>query len=304
MPTGGDGLRLGTAFPFRIVVARFEVRYRARRIRNADAAHGEYGCGAVAGTDAGSYIAPMRTLLATVAAAALLAGCASETEPGETEPGPPVTDPGGSGQSAGTQPASTTQPASGTQAASESTRASTSTPPTPPVRKPVCKVGPRRTPDGTRRFWTKDKRCFRSPWFARAHRVMIYFGCTRAPYYTHDPKCPGRQGVHHGIDVDMPVGTAVYSHVRGRIVKGTLGSAYGSRAFIVRTRKHDFVIGHVRRALVRDGARVRKGQRIARSGRRGAPDGAHLHLEVRPRGGSYTQAVPPKRFVDLRVKRR
>lgn len=227
----------------------------------------------------------MRTVPAIVAAAALLAGCASATEPREADPGPPVTEP------------ATTHAATTTRAAPVATTSK-------PVRKPACTVGPRRTPDGTRRFWTDDKRCFRSPWFARAHRVMIYFGCTRAPYYPHDPSCPGRQGIHHGVDVDMPIGTPVFSHVRGRIVKGTVGSAYGSRAFIVRTRRHDFVIGHVRKALVRDGARVRKGQRIALSGRRGAPDGPHLHLEVRPRGGPYTQALPPKRFVDFRVKHR
>lgn len=228
----------------------------------------------------------MRTVLVTAAAAALLlSGCASGAEPGRATPGPPVTDPG------------TTQ---------LSAAIATSVPPprTTAAPKPACKVGPRHTPDGTRRFWTKDKRCFRGPWFAKAHRVMIYFGCTRAPYYPHDPNCPGRQGVHHGVDIDMPVGTPVFSHVRGRIVKGTVGSAYGSRAFIVRTRRHDFVIGHVRKALLADGARVHKGQRIALSGKRGAPDGPHLHLEVRPRGGSYTQAIPPKRFVDLRVKRR
>ena len=224
----------------------------------------------------------MRRLLTVILMGIVVAGCASETEPsGEAEPGPP------------TSPNVAQTP--------EATNTANAAP--APASKPRCKVGPKYTSDGTKRFWTKDKRCFRSPWFARAHRVMIYFGCTKAPYYPHAPSCPGRQGIHHGIDVDMPAGTVIRSNVRGRIVKGTVGSAYGSEAFIVRTRKRDFLIGHVRRALLRDGARVRKGQRIARSGQRGAPDGPHLHFEVRPRGGAYTDAIPPKRYFKLRVKR-
>lgn len=227
----------------------------------------------------------MKGLLAVVLTGVLVAGCASDAEPsGETQPGPPVSEP--------KSQATTTSEAT----ASATARAN-------PAQKPKCKVGPKHTADGTSRFWTKDKRCFKSRWFARAHRVMIYFGCTKAPYYDSAPSCPGRQGIHHGVDIDMPSGTPIFAGVRGRIVKGTVGSAYGSRAFILRTRRHDFVIGHVRKALRRDGARVRKGQRIALSGERGAPDGPHLHFEARPRGGSYTQAKPPGRFIDLRVKR-
>ena len=228
----------------------------------------------------------MKGLLAIVLTGLLVAGCASGDEsPSKTSPGPPVSAPD---SEADTSPADT-----------RATVAST------PERttKRRCKVGPKYTPNGTKRFWTKDKRCFNSSWFARAHRVMIYFGCTKAPYYDPAPSCPGRQGIHHGVDVDMRPGTPIFAGVRGRIVKGTVGSAYGSRAFILRTRRHDIVIGHVRKALRRDGARVRKGQRIALSGQRGAPDGPHLHFEVRPRGGSYTQAIPPKRFLRLRVKR-
>lgn len=236
----------------------------------------------------------MKGVVAVVLMGLLVAGCASDAEPSrQTQPGPPVSEPESS-----TRNAETGSTGAGSSEATASAPAGKSA-----THRPKCKVGPTHTADGTRRFWTKDKRCFTSRWFARAHRVMIYFGCTKAPYYDPAPSCPGRQAIHHGIDVDMPSGTPVFAGVRGRIVKGTVGSAYGSRAFILRTRRHDIVIGHVRKALRRDGARVRKGQRIALSGKRGAPDGPHLHFEVRPRGGSYTQAIPPKRFLRLRVKR-
>ena len=92
------------------------------------------------------------------------------------------------------------------------------------VTAAACASGPARAPDGVRRFWTTDTHCYASPWFAGRHRVMIWFGCTPAPYYPPAAGCRGGMGFHHGIDVDMPRGTAVRSAVYGTVVKGTLGA--------------------------------------------------------------------------------
>lgn len=159
---------------------------------------------------------------------------------------------------------------------------------------------------GPRRFWTADKTFYRSPWFAGSHRIMIPFGCTRAPYYPHDPGCPGTQGFHHGIDMAMRCGTRLFSDVRGRVVDpssaGAPGGAYGAKAFRIRHQGRDYLFGHVRRVYVHPGDRVRPGELIARAGRLAAPDGCHLHFEVRPAGGGYTTAVNPRRFVHLQAR--
>ncbi|HEX2177379.1 MAG TPA: M23 family metallopeptidase [Nocardioidaceae bacterium] len=160
---------------------------------------------------------------------------------------------------------------------------------------------------GGRRFWVKDKRRYRSPWYAGAHRRMINFGCTAAPYYSPDPRCARRRGFHHGLDIAMPCGTRLFSALRGRVVHpnspGALGSAYGRNAFRIRNHRfnRDIVIGHTRRVFVRPGERVRRGQPIARASDMGAPDGCHLHFEVRPRRGSVSQAVNPRTRLRLRV---
>ena len=60
------------------------------------------------------------------------------------------------------------------------------------------------------------------------------------------------------------------------------------------------MIGHVRRVYVEAGQVVRKGQLIARAGKLGAPDGCHLHFEVRPRAASYVAAVDPWPYLHLR----
>jgi hypothetical protein len=156
---------------------------------------------------------------------------------------------------------------------------------------------------GPRRFWTKDHHHYTSAWYAGAHRIMIPYGCTRAPYYSHDPRCPGREGFHHGIDIVMKCGTAIYARTKGFVLPtsapGTPGPAYGAKAFRVRHHHHDILFGHVRRVYVHPGDRVQPGQLIARAGQLGAPDGCHLHFEVRRAGGGLDATVPPRPFLHL-----
>jgi murein DD-endopeptidase MepM/ murein hydrolase activator NlpD len=132
---------------------------------------------------------------------------------------------------------------------------------------------------------------------------MIGYGCTVAPYYAHDPRCPGRQGFHHGIDVAMPCGTRLFSDVAGRVVDprspGAPGPAYGPYAFRIRTHELDVLIGHVRRVYVRPGEPVRRHQLVARANDQGAPDGCHLHFEVRRAGGGLSETVDPAPYLHL-----
>ncbi len=154
-------------------------------------------------------------------------------------------------------------------------------------------------------YFTSDRTLYVSPWYGGPHRVMIGFGCTRAPYYDPDPSCPGSQGAHHGIDIAMPCGTPVYAAIPGRLLDaaaaGTLGPAYGTDAFLIRNERLglDVVLGHAERLLVASGSRVLAGEKVALSGHNGAPDGCHLHVEVRPLGTSYTSAIDPRRYLGL-----
>ncbi len=163
------------------------------------------------------------------------------------------------------------------------------------------------TQPARRRFWVRDRRRYRSPWYAGAHRRMISFGCTPAPFYAPDPRCAHRHGFHHGLDIAMPCGTRLFSALRGRVVDprsaGALGPSYGAHGFRIRSRRFhaDIVIGHTRRVFVRPGELVRRGDPIALSSDMGAPDGCHLHFEVRPPGAAYQQAVNPRELLHLRA---
>ena len=61
----------------------------------------------------------------------------------------------------------------------------------------------------------------------------------------------------------------------------------------------DVVIGHTRRVFVRDGDRLEAGDRFALVGDSAAPDGCHLHFEVRPAGAGYLDAVDPAALLAL-----
>ena len=151
-------------------------------------------------------------------------------------------------------------------------------------------------------FYSKDKTYYTSPWFQGAHRIMVPFGCTAAPYYSPDPRCRHDHGFHHGIDVAMPCGTPLYAAIRMRVVShASLGPAYGDNPVLLRNRrKHlDLVIGHTHRVYVHEGEMVPKGTMFARANDRGAPDGCHLHFERRSVGGGLSTAVWPRPLLRL-----
>jgi murein DD-endopeptidase MepM/ murein hydrolase activator NlpD len=155
------------------------------------------------------------------------------------------------------------------------------------------------------KFYTKDTTRYTSPWFAGAHRIMIPFGCTRAPYYSPDPRCSNERGFHHGIDVAMRCGTRLFSAHRGWVVSNdALGPAYGRNPLVLRNRRigYDLVIGHTRRVFVHEGDRVRRGMLVAKASDDGAPDGCHLHFERRAVGGGLDSARRPRKLLALTPK--
>ncbi len=157
-------------------------------------------------------------------------------------------------------------------------------------------------PDPRWRFYSDDTTRYTSPWFARSHRIMIPYGCTRAPYYSPDPRCRRERGFHHGLDLAMRCGTRIYAAINGWAVgKGDLGPAYGVNPLRMRNhvRDIDIVIGHTRRVYVEPGDRIHRGDLIARANDSAAPDGCHLHFELRDPGGSLDTARHPRELLRL-----
>lgn len=206
--------------------------------------------------------------------------------------GRPTTEPGSSPAAPPSPHPATTTPAPAEP--STSVTATTS---------PTAAPSPTEKDDPRWRFFTPDRKRYSSPWFEGRHRVMIGYGCTPAPYYDPDPACPDGQGFHHGIDVAMPCGTPLFSALDGIVLdprsSGAPGAAYGERPFRIRTDTVDVLVGHARQVFVEPGDRVGTGQRIALASDSGAPDGCHLHFEVRRHGGGVSEAVDPAPLLHL-----
>jgi murein DD-endopeptidase MepM/ murein hydrolase activator NlpD len=167
-------------------------------------------------------------------------------------------------------------------------------------------AGPPASGDERWKFFTQDKTRYLSPWYDGAHRIMIPFGCTRAPYYPPDPRCKNDHGFHHGIDIAMKCGTPLFARERGWVANNDgLGPAYGADPILLRNydEEWDVVIGHVRKVFVEPGDRVRKGDKIALAGDDAAPDGCHLHFERRALEGGLASAVRPRALLRLRAKK-
>nr|WP_277626767.1 M23 family metallopeptidase [Arsenicicoccus piscis] len=148
-------------------------------------------------------------------------------------------------------------------------------------------------------FATTDRTRYTSPWFTEAWPVLNPFGCTTSPLYGSDPRCPGKQGFHHGTDIAMACGTTILAGIAGTVLAPDTptrpGRSYGPTVFRIRTSDNamDVLVAHAASVRVRPGQRVAVGEPIATAGSVGAPDGCQLHVEVRAAGGDVTTAVDP-----------
>lgn len=89
---------------------------------------------------------------------------------------------------------------------------------------------------------------------------------------------------HTGLDISVPVGTAVVAAADGKVTFAGFVGDYGYNVQIQHTGGLLTLYGHLSRPLVRVGQQVSQGQVIALSGNSGISTGPHLHYEIRLNG--------------------
>jgi len=98
---------------------------------------------------------------------------------------------------------------------------------------------------------------------------------------------------HEGIDVSAPMGSPIEAPANGVVISAGWETGYGNTLEI----DHGYGIvtrfAHASRLLVRRGARVTRGEKIALVGSTGLATGPHLHYEVHVNG----RPVDPLRYV-------
>ncbi|AHG18328.1 peptidase [Chania multitudinisentens RB-25] len=90
----------------------------------------------------------------------------------------------------------------------------------------------------------------------------------------------GRVAPHRGVDFSMPVGTPVLSVGDGEVVAAKYGSDTGNYVAIRHGRQYTTRYMHLKKALVKPGQKIKRGDRIGLSGNTGRSTGPHLHYEM------------------------
>ena len=85
---------------------------------------------------------------------------------------------------------------------------------------------------------------------------------------------------HYGIDIGVNEGTTIVAAMEGRVSLVSTEGEYGTHIKIV-NKDITTIYAHCSKILVKEGATIKKGQKIALSGNTGRTTGPHLHFEIR-----------------------
>lgn len=116
-----------------------------------------------------------------------------------------------------------------------------------------------------------------------------------SPYgYRTDP-FTRKRAFHHGIDIPMPISTAIYATATGVVEK----TGYDRRSgwyIVIRHKKHKTIYAHLNRIVVKENSKVKPGSFIAYSGNTGRSTGPHLHYQISKLDGT---TIDPINFIHI-----
>lgn len=108
-------------------------------------------------------------------------------------------------------------------------------------------------------------------------RIASGFGMRIDPVY-------GFPKFHAGMDFKADIGTDIYSTGDGVVTSAQWRQGYGNCVVVSHGYGYETLYAHCDKLLVREGAKVTRGEVIAKVGNTGKSTGAHLHYEVRVKG--------------------
>lgn len=89
---------------------------------------------------------------------------------------------------------------------------------------------------------------------------------------------------HSGVDFSAPAGTTVYATGDGRVARTDFDRGNGQFIVIEHAEGFTSKYAHIKRFLIREGEKVKRGQAIAEVGSTGRSTSPHLHYEIAHRG--------------------
>ena len=95
---------------------------------------------------------------------------------------------------------------------------------------------------------------------------------------------------HKGIDFRAPTGTSVFAAGDGNVIKAEVHEKYGKLIIIQHQEAFTSLYAHLDQIDVKEGDKVKAGQKIGEVGNTGLSTGSHLHYEVRKDGENVNPA--------------
>jgi len=89
---------------------------------------------------------------------------------------------------------------------------------------------------------------------------------------------------HEGVDLGQDQGLTIVAAAEGEVEFSGRQSGYGNTVVLNHGSAVKTLYGHADSLLVREGQRVKQGQKLAIMGKSGRSTGVHLHFEVRVKG--------------------
>jgi murein DD-endopeptidase MepM/ murein hydrolase activator NlpD len=89
---------------------------------------------------------------------------------------------------------------------------------------------------------------------------------------------------HSGVDFSAPAGTVIYATGDGRVARTDFDRGNGQFIVIEHAEGFTSKYAHIKRFLIREGEKVKRGQAIAEVGSTGRSTSPHLHYEIAHRG--------------------
>jgi murein DD-endopeptidase MepM/ murein hydrolase activator NlpD len=123
-------------------------------------------------------------------------------------------------------------------------------------------------------LWPVETRTISSAWGPRMRTKTVRVKNQRKKRIRY-------KGRHRGIDLNAPIGTAVFAALDGQVVMAGKHKQYGNFVVVEHGNGVVTLYAHHKLNLVREGDIVRRGQKIAEVGRTGNSTGPHLHFELK-----------------------
>lgn len=123
------------------------------------------------------------------------------------------------------------------------------------------------------------------PFYGTGASIPAHWPLDEPGYMTRGQVGPsGKDEAHPGLDVAVPVGSAVRAAGGGTVREAGEDSEYGLYVLLVHPDGYETMYGHLSRVLVRPGAQIMPGAVIGLTGNSGRSSAPHLHFEIRQNG--------------------